>query len=204
MSTKVLFMTVTWSWTMESVLFWTFNDQNQALTLLYCRAQSSNIGAGEDWLEHPPSGPTTCMDGHRGRCIVGQVAGNSRKLGMLTPGGTDWFKGTWNKTSLAEQEPKPVQEVEWNQLDIVGLTSTHCSGTRFLDRGWTYKSCTKVQRRLPNLLGVYRWCPERVAIWKSQFYWEILTLTWAMIEKHARGVIGRKGSLVYLVQHHLK
>lgn len=56
---------------------------------------------------------------------------------MLTPGGTEWFKGTWNKTSLAEQEP--VQEVEWNQLDIVGLTSTHCSGsgTRFLERGWT-------------------------------------------------------------------
>lgn len=57
-------------------------------------------------------GTSKCMDGHRGRCIVDRVAENGRKLSMLTPVGTDWFKGTWNETSLVEKEPEPVKEVE--------------------------------------------------------------------------------------------
>uniref|UniRef100_A0A3Q4B154 Uncharacterized protein n=1 Tax=Mola mola TaxID=94237 RepID=A0A3Q4B154_MOLML len=45
--------------------------------------------------------------------------------------------GTWNITSLVWKEPELVQEVERYQLDIVGLTSTHSSGsgTSLLERG---------------------------------------------------------------------
>ena len=45
----------------------------------------------------------------------------------------------WNVTSLAKQEPELVREVERYQLDMVGLTSTHStgSGTKLLERGWT-------------------------------------------------------------------
>ncbi|MDG2555341.1 reverse transcriptase domain-containing protein [Vibrio parahaemolyticus] len=47
--------------------------------------------------------------------------------------------GTWNVTSLAGKEPELVEEVERYRLDIVGLTSTHSSGsgTLVLERGWT-------------------------------------------------------------------
>ena len=47
--------------------------------------------------------------------------------------------GTWNVTSLAGKEPELVREVERYQLDMVGLTSTHStgSGTKLLERGWT-------------------------------------------------------------------
>ncbi|KAK7939601.1 hypothetical protein WMY93_002927 [Mugilogobius chulae] len=47
--------------------------------------------------------------------------------------------GTWNVTSLGGKEPELVQEVERYRLDIVGLTSTHSSGsgTQLLERGWT-------------------------------------------------------------------
>ena len=47
--------------------------------------------------------------------------------------------GTWNVTSLAGKELELVEEVERFRLDIVGLTSTHSSGsgTQVLERGWT-------------------------------------------------------------------
>lgn len=35
------------------------------------------------------------------------------------------------------KEPELVEEVERYRLDIVGLTSTHSSGTKILDRGWS-------------------------------------------------------------------
>lgn len=78
----------------------------------------------------------------------------------------------------------------WKQVSGEGLGSVlfwSCLGWQLPSRCEdAHKSCTKVQHRLPHLLGVYGWCPESVAIWESQFYWEILTLTWAKIEKHAR------------------
>ena len=45
----------------------------------------------------------------------------------------------WNVTSLAGKEPELVREVERYELDMVGLTSTHStgSGTKLLERGWT-------------------------------------------------------------------
>uniref|UniRef100_A0A3B5PZQ4 Endonuclease/exonuclease/phosphatase domain-containing protein n=1 Tax=Xiphophorus maculatus TaxID=8083 RepID=A0A3B5PZQ4_XIPMA len=48
--------------------------------------------------------------------------------------------GTWNVTSLVGKEPELVREVERFRLEIVGLTSTHGSGsgTSLLERGWTY------------------------------------------------------------------
>ena len=47
--------------------------------------------------------------------------------------------GTWNVTSLAGKERELVEEVERFRLDIVGLTSTHSSGsgTQVLEGGWT-------------------------------------------------------------------
>jgi len=54
--------------------------------------------------------------------------------------------GTWNVTSLAGKEPELVREVERYQLDLVGLTSTHStgSGTKLLERGWTLRSCPRL------------------------------------------------------------
>ena len=47
--------------------------------------------------------------------------------------------GTWIVTSLAGKKPELVREEERYQLDIVGLTSTHStgSGTKLLERGWS-------------------------------------------------------------------
>ncbi|KAK3507545.1 hypothetical protein QTP70_028447, partial [Hemibagrus guttatus] len=45
--------------------------------------------------------------------------------------------GTWNVTSLGGKEPELVSEVEWYQLEIVGLASTHSLGSGLLERGWT-------------------------------------------------------------------
>ncbi|KAL0153242.1 hypothetical protein M9458_051417, partial [Cirrhinus mrigala] len=47
--------------------------------------------------------------------------------------------GTWNVTSLGGKEPELVREVERYRLEIVGLASTHISGsgTQLLERGWT-------------------------------------------------------------------
>ncbi|CAG5866923.1 unnamed protein product [Menidia menidia] len=47
--------------------------------------------------------------------------------------------GTWNVTSPAGKEPELVCEAERFRLDIVGLASTHSSGsgTSLLERGWT-------------------------------------------------------------------
>ena len=47
--------------------------------------------------------------------------------------------GTWNVTSLMGKEPELVREAERYRLEIVGLTSTHSSGsgTSLLERGWT-------------------------------------------------------------------
>ena len=58
----------------------------------------------------------------------------------------------WNVTSLGGREPELVREVEWYQLEIVGLTSTHSSqgaGTELLERGWTlfYSGVTCGERR---------------------------------------------------------
>jgi len=49
---------------------------------------------------------------------------------------------TWNVTSLPGKELELVCEVDWYQLGMVGLTSTHStgSGTKLLERGWTLLS----------------------------------------------------------------
>lgn len=51
----------------------------------------------------------------------------------------NWVLEAWNITSLAGKEAELVQGVERYQLNIAGLTSTHCSGSgfRLLQRGWT-------------------------------------------------------------------
>ncbi|CAG6007068.1 unnamed protein product [Menidia menidia] len=47
--------------------------------------------------------------------------------------------GTWNVTSLVGKEPELVWEAERFRLDVVGLASTHSSGsgTSLLETGWT-------------------------------------------------------------------
>ncbi|KAI2668786.1 Craniofacial development protein 2 [Labeo rohita] len=76
-----------------------------------CLAQKSDVGL-------PSRGPTTCGRDHRGPNLA---------------------IGTWNVTSLGGKEPELVQEVERYRLEIVGLASTHISGsgTQLLERGWT-------------------------------------------------------------------
>nr|XP_054590952.1 uncharacterized protein LOC129154772 [Nothobranchius furzeri] len=107
-------------------------------------ARRGNVG--------PPShGLTTRGRGQRGR--VQCVTGGSRGRG---PWRSDpWLQklalGTWNVTSLEGKEPELVCEVERFRLDIVGLTSTHGSGsgTSFLKRGWTFyhSGVTPTERR---------------------------------------------------------
>ena len=95
--------------------------------------------ARQDDVEPPPCGPTTCRESHWGR--VRCKAGGRQRWG---PGCADpqhrrLVLRTWNITSLAGKEPELVREVERYQLDMVGLTSTHStgSGTKLLERGWT-------------------------------------------------------------------
>jgi len=83
----------------------------------------------------PPCGLTTCRESHWGR--VHCKPGGRQKY--VDPRHRRLVQGTWNVTSLAGKEPELVQEVEWYQLDMVGLTSTHSTGsrTKLLERGWT-------------------------------------------------------------------
>ncbi|KAM4544083.1 uncharacterized protein V3H82_021885 [Fundulus diaphanus] len=89
----------------------------------------------------PPSdGLTTCRRGQRGR--VHCATGSSRGRGpwRSDPRLQKLALGTWNVTSLVGKEPELVREVERFRLEIVGLTSTHRSGsgTSLLERGWTF------------------------------------------------------------------
>uniref|UniRef100_A0A3B5Q1D6 Endonuclease/exonuclease/phosphatase domain-containing protein n=1 Tax=Xiphophorus maculatus TaxID=8083 RepID=A0A3B5Q1D6_XIPMA len=89
----------------------------------------------------PPShGPTTRGRGQRGRvhCVMG--GGQGRGPWRSDPRLQKLALGTWNVTSLVGKEPELVREVERFRLEIVGLTSTHGSGsgTSLLERGWTY------------------------------------------------------------------
>ena len=58
---------------------------------------------------------------------------------------------TWNVTSLGEEEPELMREVERYRLEIVGLSSTHSlgSGIQLLERGWTlfYSGVARGERR---------------------------------------------------------
>lgn len=64
----------------------------------------------------------------RAGCIVSWLASKDGDLGDLDL-----------VTSLAGKEQELLREVELYQLDIFGLTSTHCAGpgTRLLKRRWT-------------------------------------------------------------------
>jgi len=55
------------------------------------------------------------------------------------------------------KEPELVREVEWYQLDMVGLTSTHNtdSGTKLLERNWPLSFSGVAQ-------GVRRWVGVRI------------------------------------------
>jgi len=74
---------------------------------------------------------------HLVHCITG--GRQKRGPGLADPRHRRMVLGTWNVTSLAGKEPELVQEVERYQLDMVGLTSMHStgSGTKLLERGWT-------------------------------------------------------------------
>lgn len=75
-------------------------------------------------------GPPPAETGIGFRCFASK-AGKSRDLVLVL--------GMWNVISLVVKEPEMVWGVERYQLDIVGLTSTHKTGsrTKFLKRGWT-------------------------------------------------------------------
>lgn len=71
------------------------------------------------------------------------VAGGRQRWGSgliwLDPYGRRLVLRTSNVTSLVRKELDLVQQVEQYQLDIVGVSSTHSSGsgTKLLERGWT-------------------------------------------------------------------
>ncbi|CAG5929455.1 unnamed protein product [Menidia menidia] len=100
----------------------------------------------------PPShGPTTRGRGHRGRVRCALGGGRSRGSWRTDPRLQKLALGTWNVTSLAGKEPELVCEAERFRLDIVGLASTHSSGsgTSLLERGWTlcYSGVAPGERR---------------------------------------------------------
>jgi len=88
-------------------------------------------------MESPPCGLTTCRESHWGwvRCKPG---GRERRgPGLADPQHRRLVLGMWNVTSLAGKELELVREVEQYQLYMVGLTSTHStgSGTKLLESG---------------------------------------------------------------------
>ena len=85
-----------------------------------------------------PSGPTTRRGSQRGPVSYGS-GGPRREPWRSDPRLQKLALGTWNVTSLAGKELELVEEAERFRLDIVGLTSTHSSGsgTQVLERGWT-------------------------------------------------------------------
>lgn len=164
------------------------------------------MGASAQWAHHLygwTSGSVYCRLGGRKRQETGHADSCRHRLVQRN---VEWnFFGGEGARASARRWAEPTRHCWthlsallwlWNQVSGEGLGSVlfwSCPGWELASRcGDTYKSCTMVQRRLPNLLGVYGWCPERVAIWESQFYWEILTLTWAEIEKHARAWLGER------------
>uniref|UniRef100_A0A3P9PV83 Reverse transcriptase domain-containing protein n=1 Tax=Poecilia reticulata TaxID=8081 RepID=A0A3P9PV83_POERE len=89
----------------------------------------------------PPSdGLTTCPRGQRGRVHCAMGSSQGRGPWRSDPRLQKLALGTWNVTSLVGKEPELVCEAERFRLEIVGLTSTHGSGsgTSLLERGWTY------------------------------------------------------------------
>ena len=91
------------------------------------------------FLPPPSREPTIHRINHWGRvrCHVGGSGGDGPR--RPRPGQQRLILGTWNVTSLGGKELELVLEVERYQLDLVGLTSTHStgSGSKLLDRGWT-------------------------------------------------------------------
>ena len=89
-------------------------------------------------------GPSSCGPTTRSWSRGGPVkwgSGDSLRQGpwQSDPWSLKLTIGTWNVTSLMGKEPELVREVERYRLEIVGLTSTHSSGsgTSLLERGWT-------------------------------------------------------------------
>ena len=91
------------------------------------------------YMGSSPRGPTTRRRNRKGPVLCG--SGSRPRQGPWRSDPRLWKLafGTWNVTSLAGKELELVEEVERYRLDIVGLTSTHSSGsgTQVLERGWT-------------------------------------------------------------------
>ncbi len=82
----------------------------------------------------------------------------------------------WGGTPLVRKEPELMQEVEQYQLDIVGLTSMHDtgSGSKILDRAWTFSfsgvALDERSRQVWGQLWALGWAP---LCWSSpQRTWE--------------------------------
>ena len=107
-------------------------------------ARNGNVGS-------PSSRLTTRRKGHEGLVQCGLGGSRGRVLRRPNPWTRTLAVGTWNVTSLGGKEPELVREVERYRLEIVGLTSTHSSGsgTQLLERGWTlhYSGVAQGERR---------------------------------------------------------
>ena len=81
----------------------------------------------ETWV-CPHMGPTTHRRSHRGPMLSRSGGSQRQGLWWSDPQLLKLAFGTRN-VSLMEKEPELVQEVEGYQLNIVGLTSSHRSGS---------------------------------------------------------------------------
>jgi len=102
--------------------------------------------AQKDDVESPPCGLTTCRESHWGWVCCIPAGRQKRGHGRADPRHHRLVLGTWNVTSLPGKEPELVWEVERYQLDMVGLTSTHSTGseTKLLEVGLDpllFRSC---------------------------------------------------------------
>uniref|UniRef100_UPI0037E775E1 G-protein coupled receptor 4-like n=1 Tax=Semicossyphus pulcher TaxID=241346 RepID=UPI0037E775E1 len=103
----------------------------------------------------------------------------------------------WNVTSLVGKEPELVREVERYQLQIVGLTSTHSSGsgTNILERGWTlaFSGVAQVRVRVWEEFGEALEKEFRLA---SKKFWQTVRRLRKGKQGLAQAVFSRDGELL--------
>lgn len=130
----------------------------------------------------------TLWDQHDGkclRCVCHLPVGPSppgKGIGVMSKEQTLVLR-TWN-IMLMGREPELVHEVERDPVDIVGLTSVHCTGPgpRLLERGWTLIFWTCNQGRCVGYwprASMSEFCPgnlEIVSVWLQAAAGKVLTV----------------------------
>ncbi|KAK3519688.1 hypothetical protein QTP70_000998, partial [Hemibagrus guttatus] len=149
----------------------------------------------------PPSRrPTTRRKEYKGP--VPCVLGSSHGRGPRRP--KPWTKnlafGTWNVTSLGGKEPELVREVDWYQLELVGLASTYSlgSGTQLLERDLRCGHKPKKEsyrawlaRGTPDVAEAYRQAKRTTAVVVSEAKTQVWEEFGEAMEKDYRTASGK-------------